>query len=143
VDAPIVLFEGGEDFNRADIREKGFTFLEQAYRRLFAHLADERLQERALVAISNPTPDQRTVSIGVVAKVFEQMRFADALPPLPRVDCLRRDDVWSVIDEHLGGQGVAVSLWSSDRRSLDVIVDQLLILYPHATIHDRPRRPGR
>jgi hypothetical protein len=141
LDAPIVLFEGGDDFNREDVREKGFTFLEQAYRRIFSYLADQRLTERALFAISNPPPDRSTLSISVVVSALERMHFAVAVQPLARVTCMRRADAWALVDEHLGGRGFAISLWSSDRSAVDVIVDQLLLSFPHATANYRPRPP--
>src|SRR5262249_46740754 len=51
MDAPIVAFEADEEFTLENVRDYGFTFLEQADRRLFGHLANLRSPERALLTI--------------------------------------------------------------------------------------------
>ena len=141
VDAPIVMFEtdGDEDFDPDNVIEKGFTFLEHAYRRLFAHVADERAPERVMVAIPSGPGGNEPSSLGDVVRVLEQMRFTLALGPLERVAGLRRGDIWALVATHLDGRGFAVSLWSDERSGLEGPSDQLLIHYPNATAHSRGR----
>jgi len=138
-DAPIVMFEPDDEFTPEAVQDRGFTFLEQAYRRLFAHLADERLPERTLFAIPNPSVERGRLSIDAVVAVLGQMHFTIAVEPVPRVSCLRREDMWAQVAVHLDGRGFAVSLWSSERPRLEAVADQLLIRFPDASARNRGR----
>jgi SMI1 / KNR4 family (SUKH-1) len=132
IDAPIVMFESGGEFNREEVQEKGFTFLEQTYRRLFAFLAEQRLLQPAMVAV--PTDEH---SFTTIVSDLANMNFEVVLPSLPRVSCLRRPGLWAVASVHVAGRGVALNFWSDDARALSVVVDQLLVRFPAATYRAR------
>lgn len=143
VDAPIVMFEGDEDeeFVAENVQEHGFTFLEQTYRRFFGHLANLDLPERALLTILSAAPQRDTLSMTALVAVLNEMRFDPALPSLSRVSCLRRGGVWAVVDVHAAGRGLAISLWSKERSTLEAVTDQLSIRFPDARVTDRGRPP--
>jgi hypothetical protein len=136
VDAPVVRAEGGEDFNAADVEPSGFTFLEYVYRRLFGHLANARLPERALVTIP---VHQHPMTLTELVSLFEQMKFAAALQPLPRVAGLRREGAWALVDLDASDQDFAVSLWGRDRATIEAVADQLVTRFPGAVVANRPR----
>jgi len=141
VDAPIVMFEGDEEFSVESVQEYGFTFLEHAYRRFFGHLADLPLPEAALVTILNVAPQRNVLSMAALVAVLNEMRFDLALPTLSRVSCLRRDSVWAVVDVHAGGRGLAITLWSKERGTLGAVTDQLSVRFPDAIVTDLGRPP--
>lgn len=143
VDAPIVMFEGGEDeeFVLENVQEHGFTFLEQAYRRLFGHVANLARLERKLLTILSSAPARETLSMAHLVEVLKEMRFDLALPALARVTCLRRGSVWAVVDVHASGRGLAISLWSTERGTLEALTDQLSLRFPDARVTDRGRPP--
>lgn len=136
-DAPIVMFEGGAGFRRENVRDKGFTFLEQATRRVFAFLAAAHAPERAML-VMRFARDRGKPSTSATVAQLEKMNFHLALLSLPRVSCLRRDRLWILVDVHGGGLGVAINIWSDEPRTLKVVVDQLRLQLPEATV-SRPR----
>ena len=139
LDAPILAFEGGEDFNPDDIQQEGFTFLECAYRRLFGHIANSRLPERALMTIP---VHRHAITITALRSVLEATGFAAALEPLARVVCLRRDAVWAMVDLDAEERDFAISLWSRDRASLEALLDQLSVRFGGAETAYRSRHPA-
>jgi hypothetical protein len=141
-DAPIVMFPSDEEFDAEAVLEKGFTLVEQAQRRLFAHLADHRAPERTLVTIEHDA-DQGPSSLDDIVAVLGRMRFGLAVESLPRVACLLRSDVWALAAAHLGGRGFAVSLWSVERSALEAASDQLVMHFPRATVQNRGRLRAR
>lgn len=139
VDAPIVMWGSDDEFDPNNVMEKGFTFLEQMYRRLFAHIADQRVPDRLLVAIPHRGDEQAASSLSSVITVLERMRFNMVISPLLRVACLRREGIWALVAVHLGGRGFALSLWSADQPTLEAVGDQLAIQFPNATVQSRGR----
>lgn len=137
-DAPVVMFEDDEEFSREDVQERGFTFLEQLHRRLFGHVANDRLPERALVAVPI---ESNALTMPLLIAMLEEMRFARALDPLVRVRCLRREGMWALVDVDPGGHEFAMSFWSDERSRLAAVIDQLSVRFPDAVAVDRGRSP--
>lgn len=138
VDAAVVVFEDVGDFRPENVRDLDFTFGEQVARRLFTFLVLERALERATVVLGSLTRAQGEESKREILALLDRAGFSRVLPQLLRVGCLRRRDVYAMVDEHAEGLSVVVSLGSQDAVALTALLDQLRDRFPQAAM----RRPG-
>jgi hypothetical protein len=133
-DAPIVRFEDTQDFTPEHVAEWRFTFGEWVTRQVFSFLVLDRAAARAMVVITRDDVAEGQFSKEAVMTLLGRANFEPALPSLPRVGCLRRGESGALVDVLAGGLAVEVILSAGERRDLEVVVDQLLVRYPNATV---------
>jgi hypothetical protein len=111
-------------------------------RRLFRFLVLDRAAERAMIVLGYVSHNEGRTSKGDIVALLGKMNFELALPPLPRVVCLQRGDFGALVDVLADGLGIEIILSAEDRQGLDVVIDQLLIRYPNASVSN-PDSPPR
>jgi hypothetical protein len=132
-DAPIVRFEETPDFISGHVSEWRFTFAEWVTRQVFSFFVLDRAAARAIVVVTRDDVAEGQFSKEAVVTLLGRANFEPVLPPLPRVSCLRRGESGALVDLLASGLAIEVIL-AGERRDLEIVVDQLLVRYPSATV---------
>jgi hypothetical protein len=133
-DAPIVTCEETQDFRLDDVTEWRFSFGEWVTRQIFSFCVLDRAVERAIVVMGHAAPEPRRSSKDEVVALLGKMKFEQTLPAADRVVCLQRADFGALVDVLADGLGIEIILSAENRRDLEVTIDQLLIVYPDASV---------
>jgi hypothetical protein len=135
IDAPVVAFQDVadaeiEEFNPAAVRERPFTFSEQAANSFFTVLVLDRTAHATTLAVG---PFDRPAASAGVADALRKMGFRPVLPPDKRVITLRRGTLGALVNVwDLDRRGVTIALGGNDDVELRVVFDQLLTVFPDA-----------
>ena len=141
-DAPVVEVRGDARLRSRGCYGISFHIRWWVTRRLFRFLVLDRAAERAMIVLGYVSHNEGRTSKGDIVALLGKMNFELALPPLPRVVCLQRGDFGALVDVLADGLGIEIILSAEDRQGLDVVIDQLLIRYPNASVSN-PDSPPR
>lgn len=139
-DAPLVTFETGGEFAPHIVTEVGFTVAEWLSSGVFASFELRRRPQHEHLGCFRPTRGEIQHAMEAALELFVAQGLEPALPPLPRVACLR-DATRSVLLTSRGtSHALGIEVGADSRAALAPAIEQILQRLPGTKLHARPGR---
>lgn len=131
-DAPLVWIESCSEYEPGDEKEVGFTLQEWLSSRVFHYFEASLHPHIRTVYLSPPTGSGVKQCMQQAISLLSQMGLEPALPPMPRVACLRSESLSAKVEHRETTRGIRIGFGADDPTKLRIAIEQLMDGLPGA-----------